>query len=120
MLTLLRSLPSAHPFCSQGEKEAAAGIPVTPPCDASKVCMPAAQLFFIERFMAPTLEAFKGSAPAFYAMAAAWLADTQVGAVGCAGQGAGGGGLSQPLSVQILLTCPMNGTHACVHGQPVR
>ena len=40
--------------------------------------MPAAQLFFIERFMAPTLEAFRSSAPAFYAMATAWLADTQV------------------------------------------
>jgi hypothetical protein len=38
--------------------------------------MPAAQLFFIERFCAPTLEAFKAAAPGFHAMAAAWLADT--------------------------------------------
>lgn len=41
--------------------------------------MPAAQLFFIERFMAPTLEAFRSAAPSFYTLAAAWLADTQVG-----------------------------------------
>lgn len=64
-------------FLSQGEKEAAAGIPISPPCDATKVCMPAAQLFFIERFMAPTLQAFRTSAPSFFDMASAWLADTQ-------------------------------------------
>lgn len=39
--------------------------------------MPAAQLFFIERFMAPTLQAFRTSAPSFFDMASAWLADTQ-------------------------------------------
>lgn len=39
--------------------------------------MPAAQLFFIERFMQPTLEAFKPAAPSFYAMAMPWLADTK-------------------------------------------
>ncbi len=80
VVLLLHCLPPCLPLLPypQGEKEAAAGIPVTPPCDASKVCMPAAQLFFIERFMAPTLEAFRSSAPAFYNMAAAWLADTQV------------------------------------------
>jgi hypothetical protein len=66
---------SLHP---QGEQEAAAGIPISPPCDRTKVCMPAAQLFFIERFMAPTLEAFASSAPSFHTLAAAWLADTQV------------------------------------------
>jgi hypothetical protein len=40
--------------------------------------MPSAQIFFIERFMAPTLDAFSSSAPSFHALASAWLADTQV------------------------------------------
>lgn len=70
-------LPAAPPLL-QGEKEVAAGIPISPPCNVSTVCMPAAQLFFIERFMAPTLEAFRSAAPSFYTLAAAWLADTQV------------------------------------------
>lgn len=70
-------LPHPHKLL-QGEKEAAAGIPISPPCNVSTVCMPAAQLFFIERFMAPTLEAFSSAAPSFHTLAAAWLADTQV------------------------------------------
>lgn len=50
---------------------------MTDPCNADKVCMPAAQLFFIERFMQPTLEAFRPAAPSFYRMALPWLADTK-------------------------------------------
>lgn len=64
-------------LCCQGEREASVGIPVSDMCNASKVCMPAAQLFFIERFMQPTLEAFRPAAPSFYALAMPWLADTK-------------------------------------------
>jgi hypothetical protein len=46
-------------------------------CNEAKVCMPAAQLFFIERFMQPTLETFRPAAPSFYALALPWLADTK-------------------------------------------
>lgn len=62
---------------AQGKREAAAGVAVSDMCNASKVCMPAAQLFFIERFMQPTLEVFRAAAPSFYAMALPWLRDTQ-------------------------------------------
>lgn len=61
----------------QGEREAKAGIPVSDFCNREKVCMPAAQLFFIDRFMQPTLEAFKPAAPGFYSMAMPWLSDTK-------------------------------------------
>jgi hypothetical protein len=39
--------------------------------------MPNAQLFFIERFMQPTLETFRPAAPAFYQLALPWLNDTK-------------------------------------------
>eukprot|EP00879_Flechtneria_rotunda_P009756 GHRR01010206.1.p1 GENE.GHRR01010206.1~~GHRR01010206.1.p1 ORF type:complete len:373 (+),score=154.98 GHRR01010206.1:405-1523(+) len=64
-------------FLEQGVKEAEAGIPVSDMCNKDKVCMPAAQLFFIERFMQPTLDAFKPAAPSFHSMATPWLEDTK-------------------------------------------
>lgn len=39
--------------------------------------MPAAQLGFIDAFMAPTLQMMRPAAPSFYHMASGWLADTQ-------------------------------------------
>eukprot|EP00775_Hariotina_reticulata_P002156 gene2156-2474_t len=64
-------------FLGQGAREAEAGIPVSDFCNKDKVCMPNAQLFFIERFMQPTLETFRPAAPAFYQLALPWLNDTK-------------------------------------------
>jgi hypothetical protein len=61
----------------QGRREASSGLAVSDMCNESKVCMPAAQLFFIERFMQPTLETFRPAAPSFYRLALPWLADTK-------------------------------------------
>lgn len=64
-------------FLQQGRREASCGLAVSDMCNEAKVCMPAAQLFFIERFMLPTLEAFRPAAPAFYRLALPWLGDTR-------------------------------------------
>jgi hypothetical protein len=61
----------------QGRREESCGLAVSDMCNESKVCMPAAQLFFIERFMQPTLEAFRPAAPSFYRLALPWLGDTK-------------------------------------------
>jgi hypothetical protein len=60
----------------QGDQEEAAGLEVSAMCDKNKICMPNAQLFFIEKFMQPTLETFAVVAPSFAEMARPWLADT--------------------------------------------
>ena len=45
-------------------------------CDKAKICMPKAQLFFIEHYMKPALEAFAVVAPTFAEMVRPCLADT--------------------------------------------
>lgn len=52
-------------FLEQGKQEAAVGLPVSPMCNPSLVCMPRAQLNFISIFLKPTLEYCRASAPEF-------------------------------------------------------
>jgi len=63
-------------FCEQGEKEAAAGLAVSPFCNRATMNMPRAQLNFIEIFLKPTLLSFEKSAPEFVSMALQFLEKT--------------------------------------------
>lgn len=74
-MTLLVASLWAHTL--QGIREAQAGIPVSDFCNKEKLCMPAAQLFFIDHFVQPTMEAFKPAAPSFINMAMPCLAHTK-------------------------------------------
>ncbi|GBF89886.1 hypothetical protein Rsub_02590 [Raphidocelis subcapitata] len=65
-------------FMDQGDRERAAGLAVSPPCDRTRVCMPAAQLYFLKTFAKPTLDAFAAAAPAFAALAGPCLEETRV------------------------------------------
>jgi len=56
-------------FLQQGDREAAAGLPVTPFCNRATVNMPRAQMGFIGMFLQPTLAAFSAVVPAFGALA---------------------------------------------------
>jgi hypothetical protein len=37
-------------FMGQGDREEGLGLAVSPPCDRTRVCMPAAQLYFLKTF----------------------------------------------------------------------
>lgn len=56
-------------FLQQGDKEASVGLPITPFCNRELVCMPRAQLNFIDIFLKPTLVCCEKAAPHFAKMA---------------------------------------------------
>ncbi|KAG2498529.1 hypothetical protein HYH03_003779 [Edaphochlamys debaryana] len=56
-------------FCDQGDREAAAGLPVSAMCNRATMNMPRAQLGFINIFLKPTLTCFERAAPEFVKMA---------------------------------------------------
>lgn len=56
-------------FLQQGDKEASVGLPITPFCNRDLVCMPRAQLNFIDIFLKPTLVCCEKAAPHFAKMA---------------------------------------------------
>jgi hypothetical protein len=63
-------------FLDQGDREASIGMPVTPFCNRANMCMPRAQLGFINIFLKPTLISFEKAAPEFTSMALEHLALT--------------------------------------------
>lgn len=63
-------------FCEQGDKEAAAGLSVSPFCNRANMNMPRAQLNFIDIFLKPTLLSFERAAPEFISMALQYLDKT--------------------------------------------
>lgn len=63
-------------FVGQGEQEKAAGVPVSSMCNRDTICMPNAQLGFINVFMRATLAAFASVAPSFFALTSPFLEDT--------------------------------------------
>lgn len=63
-------------FMLQGKREAERGLPVSPFCDRSRICMPVAQKGFINTFLKPTLLAFGSAFPSFLREAAPCLEET--------------------------------------------
>lgn len=63
----------------QGDKEAEAGLPVTPFCNRRNVNLPRAQTGFIATFLAPALEALAPLTPDFAATSLALLKETAEG-----------------------------------------